>query len=121
TYAVPTSSVVEATRIHGGQVRWLGEGDALEFRDTFFPLIDAEEALGLTAAGDYAILLQAGTTAALRVDALLGQQDFVFQALDPALCPGAPADAAALLADGTVVLRLAPDRLVGFAGRGTSA
>lgn len=120
-FAVPTSSVVEATRIHAQQVRWLGEGKALEFRDTFFPLIDPEEALGLPAGGEYAIFIQAGATAALRVDALLGQQDFVFQALDPALCQGAPVDAAALLADGKVVLRLAPDRLAHLAGRGTSA
>lgn len=116
-YAVPTGSVVEATRIAPSQARWMGEGMALEHRGTFFPLIDSRAALGLDSEGEYAVFLQAGATAALRVDSLLGQQDFVFQALDPSLSEGAPVDGAALLADGAVVLRLAPDRLVGLAAR----
>lgn len=121
-YAVPTSSVVEASRIGDDQIRWMGEGRALEYRGMFYPLIDPTLVLGLETEGDYAIFIQAGATAAFRVDALLGQQDFVFQALDPSLCQGAPVDAAALLADGKVVLRLAPDRLVEFAaGRGNVA
>lgn len=120
-YAVPTSAVVEASRIEDDQVRWMGEGRALEYRGTFYPLIDPKVALELTCQGPYAVFIQAGATAALRVDSLLGQQDFVFQALDPSLCHGAPVDAAALLADGTVVLRLAPDRLAQFAaGRGNA-
>ena len=121
-YAVPAASVVEAARIAEGQIRWMGAGKALEHRGTFFPLVDPETALGLSTEGEYAVFLQAGATAALRVDALLGQQDFVFQALDPALGERAPVDGAALLADGAVVLRLAPDRLVALAaGRGEVA
>jgi len=121
-YALPAASVVEATRIATDRIRWLGAGLALEHRGTFFPLIDSEAALGLSTEGEYAVFVQAGATAALRVDSLLGQQDFVFQALDPALGDRAPVDGAALLADGAVVLRLAPDRLVAMAaGRGEVA
>jgi two-component system chemotaxis sensor kinase CheA len=119
TYAVPVASVLEATRIEERQVRWLGEGAALEHRGGLVPIVDQERALGVAESkGGFAIILQADGLAALRVEALLGQQDFVFQPLDPSLRSGAPVSAGALLADGRVVLRLDPDVLVASASSG---
>lgn len=111
-YALPTSNVVEASRVERKDVRRVGGGSTVEHRGAFFPLVDTEPLLGVGSEGGYAVFVRTGSTAVLRVDGLLGQQDFIFQPLDPALASGAPVDSAALLADGSIVLRLDPDRLV---------
>lgn len=111
-YALPTSNVVEAARVEDREFRWLGKGDALEYRGKLYPLVDTLSLLGAAGTGGVVVFLRAGTVAALQVDALLGQQDLIFHPLDPALTTRAPVDSAALLADGSIVLRLEPGRLV---------
>lgn len=115
TYALPLSSVVEATRLTTSTVRWLGKGAAAERNGSLVPLVDSGR-LGLGAAqGAFAVFLAAGGNAALRVDALRGQQDFVFQPLDPGVRGRAPVSGAALMGDGRVILRLDPELLVAAA------
>ena len=111
-FAVPATSIVEALRCSDGQVRWLGRGRALDHGGTLVPLVDVARTLGTTPhRADYVLVLQGGGTVALPVDALLGQQDFVFQPLDPSVSGRGPANGTALLGDGRVVLRLDPERL----------
>jgi two-component system chemotaxis sensor kinase CheA len=113
TYAVPVASVLEAARIGEPNVRWLGNGEAVEHRGSLVPLVDQARLLGVEPrGGNYAVILQADGLAALRVEAVVGQQDFVFQPIDSTLRGSAPTTAGALLADGRVVLRLDPDALV---------
>jgi two-component system chemotaxis sensor kinase CheA len=111
-FALPTSHVVEAARVEDREVRWLGKGSAVESGGKLFPLVDTATLLGVEGGGRTIVFLRAGTVAALQVDALLGQQDFIFHPLDPALTAKAPVDSAALLADGSIVLRLDPLHLV---------
>ena len=112
-YAVPLASVVETVRFDASQVRWLGHGRALLHREKLVPLIDTPTALGTTArAPRYVVFLTATRVAALPVDAVLEQQDFVFQPLDPLLRGVAPVSGAAMLSNGRVVLRLDPEPLI---------
>ena len=122
TYALPVANVLQAARLGEGEVRWLGAGQALEHRGRLVPIVDSQSLLGLAQTrGDYAVLVQAGSLAALRVDRLLGQQDFVFQPLEPSLYGSGPASAGALLGDGRVVLRLDPETLVASSARPSQA
>ncbi|MBS1149050.1 MAG: chemotaxis protein CheA [Myxococcaceae bacterium] len=113
TFALPLTAILETVRLDRSRVRWLGHGQALEHRGALVPLIDTRAALGTrqdTAA--YAVFLSSTSVAALPVDALLDQQDFVFHALEKRIAGNAPISGAALLSDGRVVLRLNPEPLV---------
>jgi two-component system chemotaxis sensor kinase CheA len=111
-FAVPAASIIEASRCSENQVRWLGKGRALDHKGKLVPLVDVPSTLGTSNhKADHVLLLEGGGAVALPVDALLGQQDFVFQPLSPGLRGGGPANGTALMGDGRVVLRLDPERL----------
>lgn len=115
-FALPAASVVLARRVDDAQVRWIGAGKAVEHDGGLVPMVDAAELLGCSPErGEFAVFVQAGPLAAMRVDQLLGQQDFVFQPLEPMVRGRAPASAAGMLGDGRLVLRLEPERLVSAA------
>ncbi len=113
TFALPLTAILETVRLDRTRIRWLGRGRALEHRGALVPLIDTCAELGAskdTAA--YAVFLSSTSVAALPVDALLDQQDFVFHSLEKRIAGNAPISGAALLSDGRVVLRLNPEPLV---------
>ncbi len=113
TFALPLTAILETVRLDRKRVRWLGHGQAIEHRGALVPLIDTKAALGTRVdSAAYAVFLSSTSVAALPVDALLDQQDFVFHSLDRRIAGQAPISGAALLSDGRVVLRLNPEPLV---------
>lgn len=115
-FAIPASSVMEAIRYSPSIVRVTGHGRYVEHAGTLLPLADTEATLCVRPRSEgYLLLLRQASAVALRVDRLLGQQDFVFQPLDQAIRGAGPASGAALQGDGRVLLRLDPDRLAGAA------
>ncbi len=113
TFALPLTSILETTRLDRSRVRWLGHGQALEHRGALVPLIDTKLALGTREdKAAYVVFLNSTSVAALPVDTLLDQQDFVFHSLEKRIAGNAPVSGAALLSDGRVVLRLNPEHLV---------
>ncbi len=111
-FAVPAPAIVEAVTCGPSGVRWLGRGRGFDHGGRLLPLVECERTLGCAPKkATYVLVLEAGGRLALPVDALMGQQDFVFQPLDPLVAGAGPANGTALLGDGRVVLRLDPQRL----------
>jgi two-component system chemotaxis sensor kinase CheA len=111
TYALPSGSVVESLRYPKSDVTRMGGRDTLRVRDRIVPLVHLAELFGVTARpGDeaYAVIVGRGDKRlGLTVDRLLGQQDVVIKALDPAVAEAVVGIAGAtILGDGRVMLIL---------------
>jgi two-component system chemotaxis sensor kinase CheA len=115
-YALPLADVAETIRVVPGLLRRAGNQGIMTWRDEVIPVIDASHVLGLElpvgvrACPDarpdsrrYCIVLKAPTRhRGLLVDRLLGHQDVVVKALDPALGRPETVAATTILGDGRV-------------------
>jgi two-component system chemotaxis sensor kinase CheA len=110
TYALPLSAVVESLKFDASQIHGINGRDTLRLRDRIVPLVRLSTLFGLAGAetGSYAVVLGRGDKrVGLVVDRLLGQQEVVIKALDPAVSGGAvPVAGATIMGDGRVVLIL---------------
>jgi len=125
TYAIPLGSVVESLRFHPRDITRINGHDTLRIRERIVPLLHLAQAFGLEASsgddGPFAVVLGRGEKRlGLVVHRLLGQQEIVIKALDPAVSGAAYALAGAtIMGDGRVVLILDVPAL--FEGRRHSA
>lgn len=122
TFAVPLAAVVESLRLREAAVQRVGGHDTLRLRDRVVPLARLSRLLGLGAAGaaptrEYVVVLGRGDKRlGVVVDRLVGQQEVVIKALDPAVSgAGLGVAGATVMGDGRVVLIL--DIAVLFEGR----
>jgi two-component system chemotaxis sensor kinase CheA len=110
TYALPLSSVVESLKFRSSEVHRINGRDTLRLRDRIIPLVRLSTLFGFKGfeGGQYAVILGRGDKrVGLVVDKLLGQQEIVIKALDPAVSGGAvPVAGATIMGDGRVVLIL---------------
>jgi two-component system chemotaxis sensor kinase CheA len=113
-FAIPAVHVEECLAYHESlQVHHDG-GAAVTVRDEVVPLVALDERFGLrasSASGEddeqhLAIVEQGGKRAALRVDALVGQQDIVVKPLDPVHGATPWFSGATVLGDGRLALIL---------------
>jgi two-component system chemotaxis sensor kinase CheA len=113
TYAIPLGSVVESLRFDRAGITRINGHDTLRIRDRIIPLLNLADAFGLGGSagegpGSFAVVLGRGDKRiGLVVQKLLGQQEIVIKALDPAVSAAAFALAGAtIMGDGRVVLIL---------------
>jgi two-component system chemotaxis sensor kinase CheA len=110
TYALPLSSVVENLKFRSAEVHRINGRETLRLRDRILPLVRLSTLFGFKGfeGGQYAVILGRGDKrVGLVVDKLLGQQEIVIKALDPAAAGGAvPMAGATIMGDGRVVLIL---------------
>lgn len=120
TMVVPLAHVVESLRPEPGDVQALGAGRAmLNVRGRFIPILPLERAVGArNAVADpcQGVLIVVDTEsagqAALQVDAILDQRQFVIKSLDTHYRPVDGMAGATILGDGRVALILDVDGLV---------
>jgi len=123
TFAVPLAAVVESLRLRAEAIQRVSGRDTLRLRDRVVPLARLSEQLGLAAAGatsrerEYVVVLGRGDKRlGVVVDRLVGQQEVVIKALDPAVSgAGLGVAGATIMGDGRVVLIL--DVAMLFEGR----
>jgi two-component system chemotaxis sensor kinase CheA len=112
TYAVPLGSVVESLRFSPRDITRINGHDTLRIRERIVPLLHLAQAFGLPGSsgdgGPFTVVLGRGEKRlGLVVHRLLGQQEIVIKALDPAVSGAAYALAGAtIMGDGRVVLIL---------------
>jgi two-component system chemotaxis sensor kinase CheA len=114
-YAVPLADVAETVRINGAVVRQVAGQGMMTWRDEVIPVLDGGRVLGGEAGSGsrrYCVILRASTRhRGLLVDTLLGHQDVVVKALDPALGRPATVAATTILGDGRVACILDTGRI----------
>jgi two-component system chemotaxis sensor kinase CheA len=112
-YAVPLADVAETIRVAPGAVRRAGQQGIMTWREEIIPVLDAGHVLGLQQRGGvgarpdaprrYCVILKAAARhRGLLVDTLLGHQEVVVKALDPALGRPETVAATTILGDGRV-------------------
>lgn len=113
-FAIPAVHVEECLAYHDGMRVHHEAGAAVTVRDEVVPLVALDERFGLVASSasgreedqHLAIVEQGGKRAALRVDALVGQQDIVVKPLDPVRGSTPWFSGATVLGDGRLALIL---------------
>ena len=114
-YALPLADVAETVRIRPGMTHQVARQGVVTWRDEVIPVLDGGALLGGSAAGGrvYCVVLRSSGTRhrGLLVDALLGHQEVVVKALDPALGRPPAVAAATILGDGRVACILDTGRL----------
>jgi two-component system chemotaxis sensor kinase CheA len=115
-YALPLSSVIESRRVAPDEIRGVaGQGCTLRVRDDYLPV----QRLG---SGEIAVIVEAeGATAALMVDALIGQQQIVVKSLEANFRRIPGISGATIMGDGKVALILDIAHIVNEADRGSRA
>jgi len=113
-YALPLSSVIESRRVAPEEIRGVaGQGCTLRVRDDYLPV----QRLG---SGEIAVIVEAeGATAALMVDALVGQQQIVVKSLEANFRRIPGISGATIMGDGKVALILDIAHIVNEADRGS--
>ncbi len=110
TYVLPLAAVVESLSTEAAALHGLGrDRQLLRHRDALLPVLDLARIFGLpqAAGGSILVVVEAqGARAALRVDALLGQQPVVVKNLEANFARVANVAGATLLGDGRVALIL---------------
>lgn len=109
TYAVPLGNIVEIVRPEDASIGSIKGKPVLMIRDSVLPLLNALDVFGVpdTARKEspFALVLQqAGRTFALRVSALIGQQEVVIKPLDSMVDRKGPISGATVRDDGGVSL-----------------
>jgi two-component system chemotaxis sensor kinase CheA len=123
TYVLPLAAVVESMSIEPGQLHTLpGQGDTLQVRDDFLPVLHLARMFpppgGETAAGTIAVIVESdGAYAALVVDELVGQQQVVVKSLEANFRKVPGLSGATVMGDGSVALILDVNHLVRMTGR----
>lgn len=118
-YALPLAEVAETARVGSRTIHEVGRQRMITWRREVIPVLDAGEALGggRPASRRYCLILRSNAGhRALLVDALLGHQEVVVKALDPALGRPEAIAAATILGDGRIACILDPGRLVAGPG-----
>ncbi|HWA57933.1 MAG TPA: chemotaxis protein CheA [Gemmatimonadales bacterium] len=114
-YAVPLADVAETVRVAPGMLHQVVRQGMMTWRGEVIPVLDGGRLLGGTASGARAccvVLRSAGERhRGLLVDALLGHQEVVVKALDPALGRPPAVAAATILGDGRVACILDSGRV----------
>jgi two-component system chemotaxis sensor kinase CheA len=113
-YIVPVPAIVESVRIVPGLVeRLVGQGDVMEFRGEYLPVLGLAELLGArlgpTAVSEVqrglVMVIEAeGRRVGLRIDAVLGQQQIVVKSLESNFCAVDGIAGATILGDGSIAL-----------------
>jgi two-component system chemotaxis sensor kinase CheA len=118
TYILPLGSVVESLQPSAAEIRTVsGRGRVIQVRSEFLPIVSLRELHGLPPqaddAKDIVVIVECeGGKTALRVDALLGQQQIVVKNLESNYRKVPGASGATILGDGTVALILDVPALV---------
>jgi two-component system chemotaxis sensor kinase CheA len=113
-YALPLADVAETMRLNAHAIHEVARQGMMTWRNEVIPVLDAGDALaGSRPDGRrYAVVVRSATGhRALLVDALIGHQEVVVKALDPALGRPAGVAAATILGDGRVACILDTGRL----------
>jgi two-component system chemotaxis sensor kinase CheA len=113
-YALPLADVAETVRLGDQTVHEVGRQGMITWRHEVIPVLDCGEALagGRPSARRYCVILRSSVGhRALLVDSLLGHQEVVVKALDPALGRPTAISAATILGDGRIACILDPGRL----------
>jgi two-component system, chemotaxis family, sensor kinase CheA len=118
-YILPLASVVESFQVKGGMVRTIGHSaHVVQVRDEYMPVVELERAFDVPRDGaertrDIMVVAEAeGQRVALRVDALLGQQQVVVKNLEANYRRVEHVSGATILGDGKVALILDVGSLV---------
>lgn len=124
TLVAPLSAIVESLTPQAADIHHVGGHDAvIRFREEFVPLVDVGRVMGfrddatpLTGGVVMIVETEAGSRAALLVDAINGQRQVVIKSLETHYRHVDGVSAATILGDGSVALILDIDALV-IAGR----
>ena len=126
---VPLAHVVESLRPSEADLKGVGTGrQMLNVRGRFIPVLSLDKAIGTSVAGKdpregVLIVVETGNSgrAALLVDAITDQRQFVIKSLERHYCQVDGVAGATIMGDGRVALILDVDRLAAAqAGRGAS-
>jgi two-component system, chemotaxis family, sensor kinase CheA len=124
-YVLPLAAVVESRSIEPGDLHVLpGQGETLAMRDAYLPVLRLAKLFPpqeLAAdAGRIAVIVEAeGRTAAVLVDALVGQQQVVVKSLETNFRKVPGVSGATIMSDGSVALILDATYLTNVCGAGT--
>lgn len=117
-YIIPIISIIETVRPQPGQIHHLvGQGDVINVRGAFLPLIHLHQIFGISGAQKDSsraliVLVESGKeTIGLVVDELVGQQQVVIKSLEGNSDPVEGISGATILGDGKVSLILDIDEL----------
>lgn len=114
-YALPLADVAETVRMRPGMMHQVARQGVMTWRGDVIPVLDGGPLLGGAATGEraYCVVLRSSGTRhrGLLVDSLLGHQEVVVKALDPALGRPPAVAAATILGDGRVACILDTGRL----------
>lgn len=114
-YALPLVDVAETVRVEAGMMHQVVRQGMMSWRGEVIPLLDGGQLLGRPSDRQrtYCVVLRSSGTRhrGLMVDALLGHQDVVVKALDPALGRPLAVAAATILGDGRVACILDTGRV----------
>lgn len=113
-YALPLADVAETVRLGDQTVHEVGRQGMITWRHEVIPVVDCGEALdgGRPSTRRYCVILRSSVGhRALLVDSLLGHQEIVVKALDPALGRPRAISAATILGDGRIACILDAGRL----------
>jgi two-component system chemotaxis sensor kinase CheA len=114
-YALPLADVAETVRMRPGMMHQVARQGVMTWRGDVIPVLDGGPLLGGAATRErgYCVVLRSSGTRhrGLLVDSLLGHQEVVVKALDPALGRPPAVAAATILGDGRVACILDTGRL----------
>ncbi|WP_417468646.1 chemotaxis protein CheW [Maricaulis sp.] len=123
-FAIPQLAVRELVRVGAGSehaIESLSGARVMRLRDRLMPLVDLQEVLGVSQAGDearddtgFVVVLDAGgRNVGLIVDNVLDTEEIVVKPLSDALRGVGAYSGATILGDGTVIMILDPNGLAG--------
>lgn len=118
-YAIPTDVVLETLQVEPEDIREIGDGKALVFREEVIPFVTLREALSLPSEegpeGNIVVVLSRGDELlGLGVDAVLDQMENIIKPFDPIAQEFKDFAGGTILGDGRVALLLDVASLVGL-------